>query len=193
MVIFVKLCRSAVSQLFKAYRNMDTNLNIHEIEFYLATYAGWRKNIVVPNVSWGFFDTHEADLLIMTPSGYLTEIEIKRSYQDLLADFEKTTNHYENKVEYMYYAVPKSIAEKSWEAIVKSFHGNKPKCGMLTYTDGGFIQVHVQAPSISMLKKINKESNKLYIEEQLKIARLGNMRYWTLADKVLENYHNSKQ
>lgn len=170
---------------------MDTNLNIHEIEFYLATYSGWRQNIVVPNVSWGFFDTHEADLLVMTPSGYLTEIEIKRSYQDLLADFEKKTNHYENKVEYMYYAVPKSIAEKSWEAIVKSFHGSKPKCGMLTYTDGGFIEIRYTAPSISKIKGKNKESNKLYIEEQLKIARLGNIRYWTLADKVLENYHNN--
>ena len=54
----------------------------------LANYWGIRNNIIVPNVSWGMLD-YEADLLIMNKTGYVTEIEIKRSWSDFLADFKK--------------------------------------------------------------------------------------------------------
>lgn len=39
----------------------DTKLTIHEIELAIAQVFGVRNNIIVPNVSWGFFATHEAD------------------------------------------------------------------------------------------------------------------------------------
>ena len=66
---------------------METTRDIHEIEKDIARYFGIRENIIVPNVSWGFFKTHEADMIIINKSGYMTEVEIKRSYADFLADF----------------------------------------------------------------------------------------------------------
>lgn len=172
---------------------MDTKLDIHEIEYFIAKDAGWRNHVIIPNVSWGFFNSHEADIVILSPSGYLTEIEIKRSCSDLCNDFKKATTHYENKVENLYYAVPRAIAGKCWERIVESFHGNMPKCGVLTYTEGGAIDIYKKAPSLSAMAHKQKDSNRLFLEEQLKLARLGTMRYWSLAERVLDNKYNNKQ
>ena len=63
----------------------DTKLSVNEIMLLIVGNPVWcniRTDIVVPNLSWGLLN-HEADLAIIRKSGYLTEIEIKRSYQDL--------------------------------------------------------------------------------------------------------------
>lgn len=60
----------------------DTNLSIQQIELAIAQMFGIRNNIIVPNVSWGFFDTHEADLVIINKSNYLTEVEIKSLFKN---------------------------------------------------------------------------------------------------------------
>ena len=115
----------------------------------------------------------------------MTEVEIKRSYNDLLADFKKTTSHYEGKVEHIYYAVPLSISEKSWNAITESFCGQTVKCGLLTYYESGFVKEAVTAPSISSILHRNKQDHRLFLEEQLKLARLGVMRYWSMQERIL--------
>ena len=173
---------------------MDTKLDIKQIEFAIARRFGVRDNIIVPNVSWGFFRTHEADLLIMSKKGYLTEVEIKRSYNDLLADFKKTTSHYEGKVEHMYYAVPVSIAEKSWKAITESFYGQTVKCGLITYNESGFAKIVVAAPSISSIWNRKKQDHRLSLEEQLQLSRLGVLRYWSMQERILTkpNYGPTK-
>lgn len=52
---------------------MDTKLTVHEIEDLLILNAGGiRKNLCVPNVSWGLNIDYEADLLIITKAGYCT-------------------------------------------------------------------------------------------------------------------------
>ncbi len=47
-----------------------------DIEIAVMAYLGIRKNLIVPNVSWGLV-TYEMDLLSLTQSRYATEIEIK--------------------------------------------------------------------------------------------------------------------
>ena len=42
---------------------MDTNLTVKEIQTAIANTFNVRKNVFVPNVSWGYFKTHEADLV----------------------------------------------------------------------------------------------------------------------------------
>lgn len=167
---------------------METKLNIHEIELRIAQYFGIRENIIVPNVSWGYFKTHEADMVILTKSGYITEVEIKRSLEDLKADFKKHTNHYEGKVEQLFYAVPVGIADKAWKIIEQSFEGNPVKCGMLVYDEGGGVGVYMPAPSISMMQRKNKQDNRLFLEEQNRLIRLGVMRYWSLVQRVIDNH-----
>lgn len=155
----------------------DTNLSIHEIELAVAQAFGIRNNIIVPNVSWGFFATHEADLVIINKSGYMTEVEIKRSWQDFLNDFKKHTTHDEGKVMWKYFAVPQSLCEKVWQYLCDNGHRD---WGIIQYTESGGAWV-VHSPN-NIHDKI--ASKKLFLEEKLAIARLGCMRIWSLKEKL---------
>lgn len=85
-----------------------------EMEVVLSEYLNFRKNIVVPNVSWGMF-SHECDLIRLTPAGYCSEIEIKISLADLKKDAQKRHKHIdgggyrENKIKYLYFAIPEYL------------------------------------------------------------------------------------
>ena len=155
----------------------DTNLTIDQIELAIAEFFGFRNNIIVPNVSWGFFATHEADLVIINKSGYMTEVEIKRSWQDFLNDFKKHTTHDEGKVMWKYFAVPDSLSEKAWQYLCDNGHR---EWGVIQYNEfGGAWAVH--HPNN---RQITTKSNRLFLEEQLAIARLGSMRIWKLKEKL---------
>lgn len=59
-----------------------------EMEIALMRELNIRKNIIVPNVSFGMYfkgygALHECDLLCLSKSGYATEIEIKIIKSDL--------------------------------------------------------------------------------------------------------------
>lgn len=171
---------------------METNRSISEIENDIAQYFGVRENIIVPNVSWGFFKTHEADMVVISKAGYLTEIEIKRSWSDFLADFKKNTNHYEGKVDKLYYCVPDCIYDKvlyhlthdvDWHKYgfkreVGQIPCEKIPCGIITFKDNGCLEIRNVAREISYYFNMNHNDYKLYVEEMLAIARLGTMRYW---------------
>lgn len=155
----------------------DTNLSIHQIELAVAQVFGVRNNIIVPNVSWGFFATHEADLVIINKAGYMTEVEIKRSWEDFLHDFKKQTTHDEGKVSWKYFAVPQCLSERVWQYLCDNGHMD---CGVIQYLEDGNANF-VYCPN-NMLSHI--ESKKLFLEEKLAIARLGCMRIWSLKNKL---------
>ena len=67
---------------------MKDKITTLEMEIAVMRWLGIRQNLVVPNVSWGLLN-YEADVVSLTPSGYATEVEIKVSKADLLADFKK--------------------------------------------------------------------------------------------------------
>lgn len=184
----------------------ETTLTIEQIESLLvqnpesAFYI--RRNIVVPNVDWGFLN-HEADLLVLSKSGFLTEIEIKRTWADFKADFEKKHTHYDEKLSYFYYAVPESIGEKvfnwlyegsfvsrkyrntlRWTSshVIKPTANNPHECGLILYAEPdayynrGHFGINVEATRMGWYK--------LSKDEQLKLLRLLGMRVWGLKDKV---------
>ena len=67
---------------------------------------------MIPNLSWGLLQ-YEADFVVVSKSGYLTEVEIKRSYSDFLADFKKKHSHDAEQVYYFYYCVPRMYCSES--------------------------------------------------------------------------------
>lgn len=164
---------------------MDTKANITEIECMLASHFDARKNMIIPNVSWGFFSTHEADLVVVKKCGYLTEVEIKRSWSDFKNDFKKTTTHDEGKVMLKYFAVPESILQKVLDFLEEKDPASK--WGVIGYTDTAKV-CYERSPS--NFYKRNKDM-KLTTEEQLSLARLGTMRIWSLKNKIL-NMKNNK-
>lgn len=159
---------------------METKLTVHEIEDLLILNAGGiRKNLCVPNVSWGLNIDYEADLLIITKAGYCTEFEIKRSYSDFLADMKKGEHAHKAPWVYkFYYVIPLSIKEK----VLKYFEDKGlTGCdvpGILCYSETGNLT------SVGGIPNVNG-GRKMFLEEILKVARLGTLRYWNIRNKEL--------
>lgn len=151
-----------------------------EMEIAIANLFDVRKHIVVPNLSWGFFD-HEADLFLIRKSGYGFEVEIKRTKPDMVADFKKKANHIDkkNRIVELYYAFPIELLPKV-EALVPQDCGIIVVKKMENVGDDYywcFAKIHKYA-------KRKKGARKLTTKEQLKIARLGVMRIWNLKNKL---------
>lgn len=92
---------------------MDTKLSLMRIELAIMNYFGVPvEKIAVCNISYGLLN-HEVDVCLINKSNYLTEIEIKRSYSDFMADFNKSHHHdNDTRIKYFYYCVPEKIVEK---------------------------------------------------------------------------------
>lgn len=148
----------------------------------LAKHYGVRKNIIVPNISWGLL-THECDILVVRPSGIAIEIEIKISVADFKKDLTKRHHHKEgrNRISEFYYAMPKNIYEKVKDLINEN-------AGILvcekymheSYSHQPYEEVFIK--TIRNAKKI-PNARKLTEKEMLKVAHLGCMRIFNLKDK----------
>lgn len=188
----------------------ETTLTLEQIETIITGYPDSpfyvRQNIVVPNVNWGFLN-HEADLLVLSKYKHLTEIEIKRTWHDFMADFTKKHTHDDPKLSRFYYAVPLSISEKvfNWlydgqykchpgfiyynKSEVTGYTEHNPnKCGLIIYASQGESSargnrigsccINVGAQRIG--------DYKLSAAEELKLLRLLGMRVWNLKKKLAE-------
>ena len=80
---------------------MDTTLSIEQVETILTGYPDSpyyiRKNIVIPNCNWGFLN-HEADLLVLTNTKRLIEIETMdaKEFNDIIKAHEHCEDLAEN-------------------------------------------------------------------------------------------------
>ena len=155
-------------------KGVCTELSVKEIQALLAEYWGIRNNIIVPNVSWGMLD-YEADLLVMNKTGYVTEVEIKRSWSDFLADFKKDENAHKSEIIYQFwYCVPDEIYKKCVEKLKEVYPDSLDRPNVISYSDSGVLNFHGKTASYCRGKH-----RKLFLEEQLKLARLGTLRYWS--------------
>ncbi len=169
-----------------------TTCSVHDVEKMLADYYGIRQNLVVPNVAWGFWE-HEADLVVVTASGYLTEIEIKRSWTDFLADFQKECYHDDQRIDKLYYAVPECMLEPCKKYLDSAdaqarfgIHGEGPirhvQPGIIIYRSPD--EAKFRRISVQMEPSMGGRGRKLTDKEIVKLSRLGCLRYWSLLDKL---------
>ena len=152
------------------------------MEVAIAKMFGIRQHIIVPNLSWGLTGMHECDLFLIKKSGVAVEIEIKRSKSDFLADFKKGHDHVDryHRITEFYYAFPLDLYEKCKEQIPE--HAGVITCERwIDYKKDD----RVSARIAKQPKRI-KGARKLTEEEQLKVARLGTMRIWTLKEKIIK-------
>ena len=183
---------------YKNPKSMDTSLTVPQIQLALHNSGLWNKrsDIMVPNLSWGFLP-YEADFVVMTKSGYLTEVEIKRSWEDFKADFNKDHRHDDERIYHFFYCVPITIFDK-----VKKFLTNKLMEELDDYSkdllakNPDLLGVHSQLPAVLTYDENanvkqqkfgfsgarRHQARKLFLEEQLQIARLGCLRYWNQLD-----------
>lgn len=158
------------------------------MELAIAKLFGVRQHIIVPNISWGLSGMHECDLFIIKKSGIAVEVEIKRTKSDFLADFKKGHHHFDkkhNRISELYFAFPKDILDKCIELVPEG--AGIIVCERFENYDGeNVVSAYFKRES----KKI-RNSRKLTPEEQLKVAKLGCMRIWTLKQKIIKNGNNN--
>ena len=172
--------RSNLKKASSIKKGVCTELTVKDIQALLAEHFGIRNNIIVPNVSWGLLD-YEADLLIMNKTGYVTEIEIKRSWSDFLADFKKDENaHKSENIYQFWYCVPDSLYKDCIDKLKEVYPDSLDRPNVISYSDSGILNFHGKSASYCRGKH-----RKMFLEEQLKLARLGAMRYWSSEFKRL--------
>lgn len=159
-------------------------MNSKEILWALCCKPGSRFNYrryfcAVPNISWGLLPW-EADLLLISKGGHLTEIEIKVSLSDWRCDAEKKKWRRSDERKWLrrfYYAVPLRLAERHADIVTA------PGSGILAVDEKNQITVIREATP-------EKNAQRLSEAEMLKVARLGTMRFWS---EVTRSINANKQ
>jgi hypothetical protein len=124
---------------------------------------------------------HECDLFFIQKNGYAFEVEIKRSKSDLLADFKKGHDHKDkkNRIKELYFAIPKNLYESCKDIIPKN--AGILVCEKWLHDDGReIVSVYTKRQAVKV-----KGAQKLTLEEQLSVARLGCLRIWKLKEKLI--------
>lgn len=170
------------------------------MQIAIANLFGYRKHMIVPNISFGFFQGREADMLIVRGSGYFIEVEIKTTVVDMRKDLSKNHRH-DNTVhgqertwrknpvaKELYFAFPSDIIDKC-EPIVSEHY---PHAGIITvhkpvsykHANGSldsdaFASYHRRAGDDSRAEKLTPE-------QIINLGRLGCMRIWSLKEKLIK-------
>lgn len=180
----------------------QSRIRTAEIELAVAFYFARAQALSVPNVSWGM-GLHECDVLVLTKSGYLYEVEIKVSMSDLIRDGHKDHGHVPGKrspgIIELYYAMPVALFDKISDQgqIRPDLIPNRAGVFSFRRTDSGAplklerkaepqtrpFKISVPAGECWRTSEI-PPARKLTIEERYQFARLGTLRIWSLKKKI---------
>ena len=165
---------------------LKTKLSVQQIQLALhdSFLFDQRSSVIVPNISWGMLP-YEADLIGISKSGQVTEVEIKRSLSDLRADYKKGHRHDAPCVTYFYYCVPESLVEQAKKVILENEQkrcvvpiGEKDCPALLFYTEEG----EIRQTGFGAAKRFGYHQAD---DKDVKDAgRLVSLRYWDLARKL---------
>lgn len=147
-----------------------TKLTTLDMELAVSDFLNYRVNLIVPNISWGF-GLHECDLLVITKSNCLWEVEIKISKADLIKDKKKYHRHRNDKISRLYFAVPDYL-ESETEHIP-----DKAGIIIVSICNGYYDCKLLRKPKINGIYKISDS-------ERSRLAHLGCMRLWRLKQKL---------
>ena len=151
------------------------------VQIALSKYFDCRRNLVLPNAYYGVHGlNHEVDLLVVKPTGYAIEVEIKLSKADLKKDFEKKHGHKSRIIDQIYYCVTPKLVALALEIVPE-------ECGILVYDPpqerlkwrkrNSYVSVHRTAKSKRPRPKFNDQQ--IY-----DVLRLSSLRVWSLKEKL---------
>ena len=150
-------------------------MTTEEVEEAVIRHFNFKRNIIVPNVYWGLWFRHEIDVLVCTPKGYCTEVEIKVSKSDILKDKKKRHGHNDERLKYLYFAVPEELKEYA----LKHIQEHAGLVVVKRWEDGTTFCDRVKKA------KARKHAVPLTQDEKMQLMRLGCMRLHRCAkDKV---------
>ena len=149
-----------------------------QVEIAVTQHFNPRRYVIVPNVSFGLFNYHEADMVILAPSSWGIEVEIKVTASDIKADLKKWHRHKEEIIRDVWFAVPEELSEDpnipEYAGII-SVKKWKTRSGKQRY----FCER-------KRLPVRNKDSRKFTENERKKLLRLGCLRIVGLKEKLDE-------
>ena len=164
---------------------MPPRLTAQDIEISVAQHFNPRQNVIVPNVHWGLGLPYEADLVVLRPSGYAIEVEIKTTASDIRADLKKKHQHDSNLFRELWFAVPQELVA------TPEIPGRAGVLGITPFDTGAhndkwFCQVHHAA-------KMNRAVRPWEPRQVKKLLELGVMRIWTLKQHLaVQRLHSKK-
>jgi len=153
-------------------------MNAKQIELAVAKYFGMdgmqNRNLIIPNFK-GFW-VHECDLLIVTPSRWAYEVEIKCTLQDLKADLQKKHHHIstvenERIIKGLYYTLPEELY------ITRIYNYIPRYAGIFVITD----KCRLEHKPV-----LDKTARKLTEAEYLHLGRILCQRLWKLKRDMQE-------
>ena len=133
----------------------------------------WKNNICIPNVLM-YLDKgyYEADLIMISKSEYVTEIEIKLTIMDFMADFKKRHFHSSPEVRRLYYAFPEKMYKTHADVIYPQLA--ELGIGIITVclSQNGLVPKIVLEPC-----KI-RSNKKLTLERKMELLKVGCMKWF---------------
>jgi len=169
-----------------------------DVQVAVARLFNWRQHIIIPNVSWGIGLRHEADLVVLSKSGYLKEIEIKVSASDIKADMRKGPRwarvmgdqdamgysfHMEGPIRQLFFAVPEHLADNPnipEKAGIIAVRWEEPYNHLEKHRLGRYAARIIRAASV------RKEAIPLKESEIRHLLHMGCMRVWSLKEKIMQ-------
>jgi DNA repair protein MmcB-like len=160
------------------------------VQVALSKHFDCRRNLVLPNAYYGVHGLdHEVDLLVVKPTGYAIEVEIKLTRADLKKDFEKKHGHKSRIIDQIYYCVTPKLVELAVELVPED-------CGILVYdppADRGRWRKRSSYVSVLRAAKSKKPRPRFSEQQIYDVLRLSVLRVWTLKEKLDNiNSKNSK-
>lgn len=148
-----------------------------EIELLVVRHFNPRANVIVPNIYWGLDLPYEADLVVLRPSNYAIEVEIKAGRGDLRAEGKKRHSHASRIFRELWFAVPMELAEDP---------SIPEKAGILAVETR--ITEYGEQHSIKTIRRgaLNRYAVRWTEDQRRKLLELGVMRIWTLKQALWE-------
>lgn len=147
-----------------------------DIELAVVKMFNPRQTTIIPNVSWGL-DLHECDLLIIRPSMYCVEVEIKTSKQDLLNDLKKKHGHKSKRIKELYYALPECLLSTAVEKLPEH-------CGIIVVKTIKYTTLSYYRASVHRKAIPNKDAIPLSLKTYTKALQLLGLRIWKLKNII---------
>ena len=177
-------------------------MNTLDIEIAIIKAYRPRQNLIVPNVAWGIHDSHynslhECDILILSNTGYATEVEIKVSKADLLKDASKRHHHCHNLIRRFYFVVPEKLKEIALTSIPENAGLIVVSLKEITnyhwHYGGGKTEYKEIITRVEIVRecKINSQAQKWDAKQRYQLARLGTMRILALKQKLQKKSRTS--
>lgn len=160
-----------------------------DIEYAIQFRYDIRTHLVIPNAYWGAGFSYEIDVLVVRKTGYCLEFEIKQSFADFKNDFKKYkwqthringTMKLNDFIKEFYYVFPAELWFKREGDIIKLL----PEfAGVIIVFNQG--ENKIPRTELKRKAKQNTSAKPMNDKQMHNVARLGMIRYWSLARKII--------